>query len=149
MGSSFCDPTREICPFGAPIDPTLALVNNVYRRATVEGVPTSPPGVAGPFPPVISPQRVPLASPTPPVLRRGPGTSPANINTLEPPGVPTMPSSLRQAPSVISFGIPPFTLPGGRDLWHQSHPGSFSTAPSGAPTSSRPDSPWPFCHKRL
>lgn len=51
MGSSFCDPTREICPFGAPIDPTLALVNNIYTRGAIDPVKLPPPGVQGPIAP--------------------------------------------------------------------------------------------------
>lgn len=55
MGSSFCDPTREICPFGAPIDPTLSLVNNIYTR--VQPPPVLP-GVTGPIKPPESPRRI-------------------------------------------------------------------------------------------
>lgn len=60
MGSSFCDPTREVCPFGAPIDPTLSLINNLYVR---EQPAPSVPGVIGPLAPVepiVSSRQAPL-----------------------------------------------------------------------------------------
>jgi len=50
MGSSFCDPTREVCPFGAPIDPTLSLVNNLYVRGSIDPIKLPPSGVQGPLP---------------------------------------------------------------------------------------------------
>jgi len=56
MGSSFCDPTREVCPFGAAIDPTQALVNNVFQ-----GIGTAPPAVPG-IPGPLKPQELPVPS---------------------------------------------------------------------------------------
>jgi len=77
MGSSFCDPTREVCPFGAPIDTTLALINNIYTR---QGGTTT----------------------------NGPVRTPVNIT-----GGPPLPTSVRNAPSLISVQIPRINFPGG------------------------------------
>jgi len=95
MGSSFCDPTREICPFGAPIDPTLGLVNNIYQQVS---------GVAGPV-------KAPPAglTPIPPPPRIGGTYVGPTTQFIEP--VSTM-QTLRQAPGVV-VSLPPIPLPGG------------------------------------
>ena len=92
MGSSFCDPTREICPFGAPVDPSLSLINNVFVRQAQE--PSVTPGIAGPL--------------TPPVTRTS-VTTPLPV----PQERPLMPQTIRQAPSsLIGISLPPLQLPG-------------------------------------
>lgn len=93
MGSSFCDPTREVCPFGAAIDPTLALVNNVYVAAAGGGAANGP-------------------------IKSIPGLTPVpqDRRILDPEsgfGPRIAMQTLRQAPGVIGLQLPPLTLPGG------------------------------------
>ncbi len=96
MGSSFCDPTREICPFGAPVDPTLALVNNVFVRQAQE--PIVGPGITSPLTPNV----------TPPVTRIS-VTTPLPLPQERP-----LAMSIRQSPSsLIGISFPPLQLPGG------------------------------------
>ncbi len=105
MGSSFCDPTREVCPFGAPIDPTLALVNNLYVRAAADPVKTPPPGVQGPItPPGVNPDAGFIPGFTPKVqqmsIRQAPLIFTGNTRS---PWIPNV--SVTIPP--ISFGGPP------------------------------------------
>jgi len=119
MGSSFCDPTREICPFGSRIDPTLALVNNVYVRAQTESL-TAPPGVNSPLPggggtavgirsaPItFQVPRIPLPGgggiTFPPIIFPT-GPSPFQQPTRQPP--PLTPGRIPPGPSVTN-GCPP------------------------------------------
>jgi len=91
VGSSFCDPTREICPFGAAIDPTLALVNNVYVRAA--SAPPAVPGVVGPLAPV------------------GPTTMPTSLRSV--PNAFTLGLPPLELPGGVTLGLPPISFGGG------------------------------------
>lgn len=103
MGSSFCDPTRQVCPFGAQIDPTLSLVNNVYVRAA--SAPPAVPGVVGPLAPVA-----PTTMPT--TIRSAPNAFLPFGNDFSLPSFPpvTIPISFGQAPGPVPT-IPTRTPP--------------------------------------
>jgi len=107
MGSSFCDPTRQVCPFGAPIDPTLSLVNNVYVRAA--SAPPAVPGVIGPLAPVA-----PTIMPT--TIRSAPNAFTLGLPPLQLPGgigvtLPNITFGGAQAPFQQPTRTPPL-LPG-------------------------------------
>jgi len=94
MGSSFCDPTRQVCPFGAPIDPTLSLINNVYVRSASE--PVVSPGIAGPYKPeepIVSSRQAPF------IFTGGGGGNGFTLPSLPPISIP------------ISFGREPGPVP--------------------------------------
>ena len=116
MGSSFCDPTREVCPFGAPVDPTLALINNVYsRQAPAPAVP----GVVGPLAPLppgdpnVSLRQAPL------VITGGGGSF--NFPSLPPLNIPItfgqqpgrVPQIPERTPPLLPGRIPPGALQSG------------------------------------
>lgn len=110
MGSSFCDPTREVCPFGAAIDPTLALVNNVYTRTAP---PPAVPGITGPIKTEVT---VPFDRNAPLVIMNG-GFDWRSLIPQIPPitiggggGSLTPFSQPRQQPPLLPGRIPPAPL---------------------------------------
>lgn len=117
MGSSFCDPTREVCPFGAPIDPTLALINNVFTR---EGPAPAVPGVIGPLAPLTPEKPIVSLRQAPLVISGGgfgltlPNLPPINIpisfGSQQPGPVPQIPG---RTPPLLPGRIPPAPLQGG------------------------------------
>lgn len=119
MGSSFCDPTREVCPFGAAIDPTLALVNNVYSREAPGPV---QPGIVGPMAPTlpgvptVSTRQAPLIftgggitwPSIPPInipISFG-GQQPGPIPNIVPQRPPLLPGRIPPAPVAVQGGCP-------------------------------------------
>jgi len=134
MGSSFCDPTREICPFGARVDPTLALVNNVYVRAAIDPIKLPPPGIQGPLPGSGNPDAGLIPGYTPPrpkemqmSVRQAPliftggggnGFPLPNVSVTIPPitfGGPSAPIIQQRTPPLLPGRIPPgpqVTYPG-------------------------------------
>lgn len=122
MGSSFCDPTREVCPFGARIDPTLALVNNLYTRAAIDPIKLPPPGVQGPIPgggiggtagpiPGYTPKVQQMSIRQAPLVFTGGGNGwLPNVNVTIPPIVFGGPSPIQQpqrTPPLLPGRIPP------------------------------------------
>lgn len=111
MGSSFCDPTREVCPFGAAIDPTLALVNNVYVRSAT--APAAPTGIQGPLAPVAPSVQTPMPtslrqSPTGVQIALPPLTLPGGVSiATQPFNFPLRFQQPQQRPPLLPGRIPP------------------------------------------
>lgn len=118
MGSSFCDPTREVCPFGAAIDPTQALVNNIFQGVGTQF--PAVPGIAGP----ISP---PLQEPTV-GTRNAPSTFTLGIPPISFPGGFTLP------PINVGFGGGGGFVPQGPTRTPPLLPGRIPPAPLAFPT---------------
>lgn len=109
MSSSFCDPTREVCPFGAPIDTRQVLINNVFQALP----PKINVGVVGPMPPTIS--EVPVSIRQAPFIFTGGGgfTFPSlppisiPISFGGPSPIPTAPIVQGRTPPLLPGRIPP------------------------------------------
>jgi len=112
MGSSFCDPTREVCPFGAAIDPTQALVNNVFQGVGTQ--PAAVPGVPGPIKPPEAPTMGIRNAPSTFIGNFPPIGLPGGINISLPPinfGGPAGPiQQPTRTPPLLPGRIPPAPL---------------------------------------
>jgi len=114
MGSSFCDPTREICPFGARIDPTQVLIKNVFQAMP----PRINVGVVGPMAPTVT--EVPVSIRQAPFMFTQGG--PINLPPFPPINIP------------ITFGGPSPAVPQGPTRTPPLLPGRIPPAPLSLPT---------------